>query len=102
MQAIQTIDTLDLTFVIGGMGRGGGTPPRTTPRPATTAAPTTPADPRYEPAHTTGGDACRAAYTGAGAAIGAGLASETGPGAILGAAGGAFLGDFLGSKLCPP
>jgi hypothetical protein len=100
---IQTIDISVLSCVTGGMGNGGGSPrPTATPTPRPAPAPATPpADPRYEPRHTTGGDVCRAGWAGAGALIGGGLTVETGPGAALGAAGGAFLGDLAGSLFCP-
>lgn len=91
-----TIDATILDSVLGGMGRGGGTPaPRTT-----TPAPAAPAKPAAAPAAPTeAGNVCRDAYTGAGAVIGGALTSESfGWGAIP----GTIVGGALGRAVCPP
>jgi hypothetical protein len=90
-----TIDASILDSVLGGMGRGGGTPPpKPAPAPTTKPAPsTTPAAP------TEAGNVCRDAYTGAGAVIGGALTSESlGWGAIP----GTVIGGALGRAVCPP
>jgi len=91
-----TIDASILDSVVGGMGRGGGTPPA---QPKPTAPTTKPATSTTPAAPTEAGNICRDAYTGAGAVIGGALTSESfGWGAIP----GTIAGGALGRAVCPP